>query len=99
MDLRVAGTLDVDSAGVPVGRITVRAENWRQMLEVARRAGLVPRALEGTVASALELVAGLSGRPETIDAPLNFRNGRVSFGPIPIGPRPADASLGAAQRQ
>jgi hypothetical protein len=88
MDLRVAGQLDVDRAGVPTGQITIRAENWRQMLEVARRAGLVPSALEGTVAGVLEMVAGMSGQPDTIDAPLNFRNGRVAFGPIPLGPAP-----------
>lgn len=88
MDLRASGELEVDAEGVPEGRITVRAENWRQMLEVARSSGLVPEALMPTVARGLELLAGMSGTPETLDAPLDFRNGRVAFGPIPLGPAP-----------
>ena len=88
MDLRATGELDVDAEGVPSGRITVRAENWRQMLDVARSAGLVPESMAPTVARGLEFLAGLSGKPDTLDAPLTFRNGFVAFGPIPLGPAP-----------
>lgn len=88
MDLRASGNLTVDADGVPEGRITVRAENWRQMLDMARAAGLIPEALVPTAARALELLAGLSGAPETLDAPLSFQRGYVSFGPIPLGPAP-----------
>ncbi len=88
MDLRATGSLTVTPEGVPEGRITVRAENWRQMLDMARAAGLIPEALLPTAARALELLAGLSGTPDTLDAPLSFQRGYVSFGPIPLGPAP-----------
>ncbi|MBV0912612.1 DUF2125 domain-containing protein [Anianabacter salinae] len=88
MDLRLAGELDVDAAGVPTGKITVRAENWRQMFDMARAAGLIPDMLAPTAERGLAALAGMSGQPETLDAPLTFRNGIVAFGPIPIGQAP-----------
>ena len=88
LDLRAAGELAVDSQGVPEGRITVKATNWREMLGLARNSGLLPEALAPTVERAFELLAGLSGPPDTLDAPLSFQNGLVTFGPIPLGPAP-----------
>lgn len=86
--LEAAGTLDVDAQGRPTGRITVRATNWREMLQVARNAGVVPEPFVPTIENVLTGLAGLSGRDDTIDAPLSFQNGFVSFGPIPLGPAP-----------
>lgn len=88
LDLRAAGELAVDGQGVPEGRITVKATNWREMLGIARNGGLLPEALAPTVERALEILAGLSGPPDTLDAPLSFQNGLVTFGPIPLGPAP-----------
>ncbi len=88
MELQAAGELAVDDAGVPEGRITVRAVNWREMLAIGQATGLVPEALAPTIERGLEVLAGLRGNPETIDAPLGFQNGFVSFGPIPLGPAP-----------
>lgn len=86
--LEVAGTLDVDENGIPTGRITVRATNWRDMLTLAENAGLVPEPFVQTVENVLEGLAGLGGRPDTIDTPLTFQNGLVSFGPFPLGRAP-----------
>jgi len=88
LDLRAAGALSVDGAGLPTGRITVKAVNWREMVGIARSSGVLPEALAPTLERALEILAGLSGPPDTLDAPLSFRDGFVSFGPIPLGPAP-----------
>lgn len=88
MDLHAAGELDVDDNGVPTGRITVRAKNWREMLQLAVASGVVAEGLAPTIERALELLAGMSGNPKTLDAPLSFQNGLMSFGPIPLGPAP-----------
>ncbi|WP_108482898.1 DUF2125 domain-containing protein [Oceaniglobus ichthyenteri] len=88
LDFRAAGGLTVDDQGVPTGRITIKATNWREMLEMAVAGGLLPGALAPTVERGLGMLAGLSGNPETLDAPLSFQNGFVSFGPIPLGPAP-----------
>ena len=88
MDLYMAGELTVDAAGIPTGTITVRAQNWREMLSVAVAAGAVPQNISKTVESALNFLASMSGNPKTLDAPLTFQGGKISFGPIPLGPAP-----------
>jgi len=86
--LRAAGTLAVDPRGYPTGDIAVRAENWREMIVLASNAGAIPEGMRGTLETALGFLSGLSGRPEDIEAQLAFRDERVFFGPIPIGPAP-----------
>lgn len=88
MELEAAGNLTVDADGRPEGRISLRVINWRDMLAVASGNGWVPEGLLPTIENALGLLAGLSGRPDTIDAPLSFQNGFMSLGPVPLGPAP-----------
>jgi hypothetical protein len=86
--LRAAGRIQIDADGIPEGRITLRAENWREMVGLAVNAGLVPAGLSRTLERGLELLAALGPNPEVIDAPLSFQGGFVSLGPIPLGPAP-----------
>lgn len=86
--LRLSGDLDVDAQGLPTGDLSVRAQNWRQMIEMGANAGAIPTGLRGTLEAGLGLLAGLSGRPEDLDATLRFSDGQVYFGPIPLGPAP-----------
>ncbi len=85
---RAAGDLSVDETGLPTGRITVRAVEWRRLLEMAIGTGILAETFRPALERALELMARLEGQPDTLDAPLTFENGRVSFGPIPLGPAP-----------
>ncbi len=86
--LRVSGNLDVDEAGIPTGELSVRAQNWREMVALGANAGAIPERLRGTLETGLSVLAGLSGRPEDLDAALTFSDGQVYFGPIPLGPAP-----------
>lgn len=86
--LRLAGELEVNEAGVPEGALALRAENWREMVGLAVRAGLIPPQMAGTAEGLLEIVAGFGGDPEVIDAELRFAGGRAFLGPLPIGPAP-----------
>ncbi|MDJ0628017.1 MAG: DUF2125 domain-containing protein [Rhodobacter sp.] len=88
LELWMAGDLTVDAAGVPSGKITVKAKNWREMLQLAVSAGWIPDSFAPTLETGLELLAGLAGSPKTLDAPLTIRNGAVSFGPISLGQAP-----------
>lgn len=88
LDIWAAGDLTVNDAGLASGSITVKARNWRELLQIAVATGWIPDALSGTLEGGLGLLAQLSGSPETLDAPLTFRNGQVSFGPIPLGSLP-----------
>lgn len=88
LELRAAGELRADADGFPEGEITVKARNWREMLQIGVEAGFYGENLARVLEGGLEFLAGLSGHPDTIDAPLTFRGGRVSFGPIGLGPAP-----------
>ncbi|SLN17488.1 hypothetical protein PSA7680_00550 [Pseudoruegeria aquimaris] len=88
LDLRLAGTLDIDSAGIPEGRITIRATNWREMLEIAVQSGLLPEPYAEPLERGLAAIAGLSGNSQTIDAPITFKGGRMMLGFVPLGPAP-----------
>lgn len=88
MVLEAAGDLTVDPDGIPTGRVDIRAVNWREMLEVLSGADLVPMSILPTIERGLEILAGLSGNPNTIDAALGFQNGFMSLGPVPLGPAP-----------
>ncbi|MEJ6391472.1 DUF2125 domain-containing protein [Gymnodinialimonas ulvae] len=89
MLFRATGTLDVTAGGVPEGALAVRAENWRAMVDLATNAGLLPERIRPTAEAMLEVLAGMNGSAENIDATLNFSNGRAFIGPLPIGPAPS----------
>ncbi|QDC11369.1 DUF2125 domain-containing protein [Oceanicola sp. D3] len=88
MELKLAGSLDVDEAGVPEGALLVKATNWREILAVGVASGVVPADFEMPITTALELASQLAGSPKTLDIPLNFKNGQTRIGPAPIGPAP-----------
>jgi hypothetical protein len=86
--LRLTGMLDVDSFGLASGQITVQAQNWRAMLDVAERGGALPAPLRPLLESALEGLSDLSGRAETLDLDLTITGGRISVGFLPLGQLP-----------
>jgi hypothetical protein len=88
LELAAAGELDVGDDGTPEGEITVKARNWREILELSVRAGALNESLAATLRDGLALVARMAGHPETLDVPLSFSGGRVRLGPVPLGRAP-----------
>ena len=89
LDLKLAGRLDVDAEGLPTGEITVKATNWREILQLAVATGAVPEGIAPLVESGLESLARLSGGGDALDVPLTFARGRVMLaGLVPLGPAP-----------
>lgn len=88
LELLLAGDLTVDDAGVPTGSLTVKARNWREILDLGVASGVVPEGLAGSLRDGLGLISQLAGNPRTLDLPLEFARGRVFLGPVPIGPAP-----------
>lgn len=88
LELWLAGAVDVDATGAPNGNVTVKARNWRKMIEIAQASGTLAPELVSTVTRALGFVAGLSGNSETLDVPLRLSGGAMFLGPIPIGKAP-----------
>ena len=88
LQLHAAGNVTIDTSGFPTGEITIRAVNWRDILDVARHSGHLPVPVIDTVEQALGFVAQLSGKANELDIPLTFANGATKLGPLPIGPAP-----------
>ncbi len=89
MNFEAKGDLTIDAAGTASGKVSVRAKNWENMIALGVRAGAIPAEMQSTLTGGLGLLARLSGNPDTLDAPLSFKNGFISLGPIPIGRAPA----------
>ena len=88
MSFEATGDVTFDVTGNPNGKISVRAKNWKEMITLGVSAGAIPAEMQSTLEGGLGLLTRLSGNPDTIDAPLSFKNGFVSLGPIPIGRAP-----------
>ena len=82
---RAAGEVDVTPEGYPEGEITIRAVEWRKLLEMAVSSGVLPEEAVGPLEGALDL---MSGQRDTLDAKLGLRGGMVRLGIIPIAPAP-----------
>lgn len=94
-DLRLfaTGALTI-TAGIPEGRIDFRLENWRKAVSLAVALGLIKPEVAPTWERMLGLLAAQSADAEKLDVPLIFTEGRMSLGPLPLGPAPT-----LAQRQ
>jgi hypothetical protein len=88
MRLKATGAVTVDAAGVPEGRVTLKAENWREMLALAQASGALPAVAAASVETALSLLARIGGNPDALDVDLDFQGGLVALGPLTLGPAP-----------
>ncbi|SDC97229.1 DUF2125 domain-containing protein [Ruegeria marina] len=86
--LFAAGKVTVDEYGVPTGEVALKAENWREMVNMAQQSGALPARAAEPLTRVLNMLAGLGGNPEALDLELGFRGGYVTLGPIPLGPAP-----------
>lgn len=81
------GDLDIVNA-YPQGRISIRVTGWRNLVAVATGLGLLNPDVAPTAMGMLEALAASSGDPEVLELPLVFDAGRMSLGPLPLGPAP-----------
>ncbi|CUH64463.1 hypothetical protein TG4357_01294 [Thalassovita gelatinovora] len=88
LELALAGELEIDDRGRPKGRLTVKARNWREILQIAVSSETISQGFADQLESGLAMISGLAGNPKTLDIPLDFRRDLVFLGPLPIGPAP-----------
>lgn len=89
------GSLLVDASGdlavqggLPEGRIAIRITGWRALVPMAVAIGAVKPEVAPTVERMMEALATAGGNPDVLEMPLVFADGRMSLGPIPLGPAP-----------
>lgn len=85
---RAAGALTVDARGTPSGEISIKAVDWRRLLQMSVASGLVRENAAPSIERALEFIAALKGPSDTIDADLTLRSSGIFLGPIPLGDAP-----------
>lgn len=79
------GAVTLDAAGMPNGTITLRANDWQQMLDIAIEANLVP---QNAVFLARSMGQSLSLGAQDLTVPVAFADGRWSIAGFDLGPAP-----------
>lgn len=82
------GDISVSPLGVPDGSFTLKAENWRSMLDLAQASGSLGPAFRFQIEALLGALANQTGSTTDLDVTITFRNGQAALGPIPLGPAP-----------
>ena len=88
MKLVASGSFVVDDYGYPVGSIDFEAREWRQMVRLARRSGLIDRGTEENIVTGIELFTALMGGGDDLVASLGLSEGKVKLGPFAIADAP-----------
>lgn len=88
LSLNVAADLAVDPNGIPEGSVSLQAENWQTMLDIAEATGTLPTNLRSQAEGILAAMARASGNETTLDVDLTLRDGAVFIGFIPIASAP-----------
>jgi len=83
-----SGSIAAAADGIAEGRIALRLTNWRDAIPLAVAAGLIKPEVAPTWENMFALLAAQTGDPEDLDLPLVFAKGRMSLGPLPLGPAP-----------
>ena len=88
LDLKLTGMLMINSAGWPSGEITVKASQWREILDLVRSTGQLPDQMVDMTAKALGFLARLKGQDRSLDLTLILKDRQIYFGPIALVPAP-----------
>lgn len=93
MTLTLEGKVVADADGLADGRIDIKLANWRKVLAPMVAMGLVTPEVAPTVERMMTLLAQQSGDPTVLSLPLVMAAGRMSLGPLPLGPAPRLVTL------
>jgi hypothetical protein len=75
-------------ANMPEGRIDLSVRGWRDLVAFAVNMGAIKPEIAPTVVNLMTAYAKASGDPDMLEIPLVFAGGRMSLGPLPLGPAP-----------
>ncbi len=88
LGLAASGDLDVTKSGEINGTLTLKIKNWRQVLDLFVTSGAFDQRTARTIANGLTLLTQGSAEPDSLSIPLTLKAGKMSLGPIPLGPAP-----------
>jgi len=88
LNLNGTGTIDITDEGYMDGTFTVKAQNWRKLLDVIVAAQLLDPDFATSLVRGISVVATLAGNPDDVEIKLRFKDNLTYIGVIPIGPAP-----------
>lgn len=88
LELMLAGAADVDNQGRLSGSMTIKARNWQEIVNMAVASGQLSLTMAERLSNAFKLLSQMTGNPKTLDIPLDFRNGTIYLGPVPVAKMP-----------
>lgn len=82
------GLIEADDQGFAAGEITVDVTNWDRLPALLVAAGAVKPEMAPTIARGMQALASQSPDLSILSLKLKLAEGRMSFGPFPLGPAP-----------
>ncbi|KAF0116708.1 MAG: hypothetical protein FD150_220 [Rhodobacteraceae bacterium] len=82
------GLIEADGNGYAAGNVTVTVTNWDRLPAILVAAGLIKPDVAPTVARGMGALAAQSPDLKVLSLTLVLKDGRMSFGPFPLGPAP-----------
>lgn len=82
------GLIEPDAEGFAAGRVAIEVTHWQHLIPLLVAAGAVKPEVAPTVRNMLAALAQEGGSPDILNLPLTFAFGRMSLGPLPLGPAP-----------
>lgn len=83
-----SGKVGRAAQGFAEGKIEFRIENWRAIPKLIVALDLVQPAMGDTIERGLDVLAKSGSDPDVLVLPLEFIDGRMNLGPLPLGPAP-----------
>lgn len=82
------GLIGADGNGYAAGEVTVEVTNWDRLPALLVAAGVVKPELAPTITRGMQALAAQSPDLSVLSLKLTLADGRMSFGPFPLGPAP-----------
>jgi len=88
IDFSVRGDLQADPFGYAIGTLTVTVRNWRELIEMARRSGLLSAQEATLYERSFAPLSVAEGTTEVVSTVLTFENGEIKLGFFSLGVAP-----------
>jgi hypothetical protein len=88
LSAKASGVVEADGNGYAAGRVTVDVTNWDRLPAILVAAGVLQPEIAPTVARGMQALAAQTPEQNLLSLSLVLEDGRMSFGPFPLGPAP-----------
>lgn len=88
LSVTAKGLVEADDQGYAAGKVTLEVTNWNRLPAILVAAGAITPEAAPTVARGMQALAAQSADLAVLSLTLVLEDGRMSFGPFPLGPAP-----------